>query len=160
MPETREPIDVVRAILAAPTDLDVVGRLVAEDATYVSLNYDNPDLKKLMPWCGTGHGPKGIVDTFTKVGRFWRVESFEFLDVFGSGQSVAVFGRFTYTSTKIGRTVTTPFAILAKVKDGRLTFMQFMEDTFATAMSFRTRGVWHFESDPDGGEVTVGAEDA
>jgi hypothetical protein len=44
--------------------------------------------------------------------------------------------------------------------DGRLTFMQFMEDTFATAMSFRTRGVWHFESDPDGGEVTVGAEDA
>lgn len=160
MPEPRDPIDVVRTILATPTDPEIVGRLVAEDATYVSLNYANPELKKLMPWCGTGHGPNGIVDTFAKVGRFWRADAFEFLDVFGSGENVAVFGRFTYTSTKIGRSVTTPFAILAKVKHGRLTFMQFMEDTFATAMSFRTRGVWHFESDPDGGEVTVGAEDA
>ena len=156
----REPIDVVRAILGAPTDFDAVSRLVAEDATYVSLNYDNPELKKLMPWCGTGHGPKSIVDTFVAVGRFWRVESFDVLDVFGSGENVAVFGRFTYTSTKVGRTVTSPFAILAKVADGKLTYMQFMEDTFATGMSFRTRGVWHFESDPHGGEVTIGAEDA
>ncbi|MGI3900637.1 MAG: nuclear transport factor 2 family protein [Janthinobacterium lividum] len=155
-----DPLDIVRAILAAPTDLDTVSRLVAEDATYVSLNYDNPELKRLMPWCGTGHGPKGIVETFVKVGRFWKVESFELLDVFGSGENVAVFGRFTYTSRKIGRTVTTPFAIWAKVSNGKLTYMQFMEDTFATGMSFRTRGVWHFESDPDGGEVTVGAEDA
>ena len=155
-----EPIDIVRASLAAPTDIDVVSRFVAEDATYVSLNFSNPELKKLMPWCGTGHGPQGIVDTFVAVGRFWAVESFELLDVFGSGENVAVFGRFTYTSRKIGRTVTTPFAILAKVADGKLTYMQFMEDTFATGMSFRTRGVWQFESDPDGGEVTVGMEDA
>lgn len=157
---TQDPVDVVRAILATPTDLDTVSRLVAEDATYVSLNYDNPDLKKLMPWCGTGHGAKSIVDTFVKVGRFWKVQAFEMLDVFGSGENVAVFGRFTYTSTKVGRTVTTPFAILAKVTNGKLAYMQFMEDTFATAMSFRTKGVWHFESDPDGGEVTVGTEDA
>ena len=32
-----------------------------------------------------------------------------------------------------------------------------MGDTVATAMSFRTNGVWPFESDPDGGAVTVGA---
>lgn len=155
-----DPIDVVRALLAAPTDLAAVSRLVAEDATYVSLNYDNPELKTLMPWCGTGHGPRGIVDTFVSVGRFWRVNSFETLDMFGSGENVAAFGRFTYTSVKLGRTVTTPFAIWAKVADGRVTYMQFMEDTFATGMSFRSKGVWHFESDPDGGEVTVGTEDA
>ncbi len=157
---SQDPIDVVRTILAAPTDFEAVSRLVAEDATYMSLNFDNPDLKTLMPWCGTGHGPKAIVDTFIKVSRFWTVDSFEMLDVFGSGENVAVFGRFTYTSTKICRTVTSPFAILAKVVDGKLVYMQFMEDTFATAMSFRTKGAWHFESDPDGSEVTVGAENA
>ena len=156
----QQPIEVVRALLAALTDPDTVGRLVAEDATYVSLNPDDPELQKLMPWCGTGRGPKGILDTFVRVGRFWRVEAFEIEDLFGSGESVAAFGRFTYTSTRIGRRVTSPFAILAKVRDGQITFMQFMEDTFATALSFRTRGIWHFESDPDGGEVTVGAEDA
>ena len=155
---TQVPLDVVRAILGDPTDFDLVSGLVAEDAAYVSLNYDNPDLKKLMPWAGTGHGVRGIVETFVEVGRFWRKDAFEITDMFGSGENVAVFGRFTYTSVKIGRTVTTPFAILAKVSNGKLTYMQFMEDTFATAMSFRTKGVWHFESDPDGGEVTVGAE--
>ncbi len=155
---TQDPLDVVRAILAAPTDFDLVSKLAAEDATYVSLNFDNPDLKKLMPWAGTGHGAKGIVETFVDVGRYWRKDAFEISDMFGSGEHVAVFGRFTYTSTKIGRTVTSPFAILAKVSNGKVTTMQFMEDTFATAMSFRTKGIWHFESDPDGGEVTVGAE--
>ena len=155
---TQRPMDVVKAILSDPTNRDLVGDLVAADATYVSLNYDNPELKKVMPWCGTGHGPEGIVDTFVRVRRFWRTDAFEIRTMFGSGEDVAVFGSFTYTSTKIGRTVTSPFAILAKVSDGKVTYMQFMEDTFATGMSFRTRGAWHFESDPDGGEVTVGAD--
>ncbi len=64
------PIEIVRAILADPTNIDVVGPLSAPDVKYVSLNYDNPDLKKLMPWAGTGHGARGIVDTFSKVQRF------------------------------------------------------------------------------------------
>jgi hypothetical protein len=29
---------------------------LAPDVTYVSLNYDNPDLKKIMPWAGTSRG--------------------------------------------------------------------------------------------------------
>ena len=106
---TQVPLDVVRAILGDPTDFDLVSGLVAEDAAYVSLNYDNPDLKKLMPWAGTGHGVRGIVETFVEVGRFWRKDAFEITDMFGSGENVAVFGRFTYTSVKIGRTVTTRF---------------------------------------------------
>ena len=47
------PVEVVQAILAHPTNPDVVDALVATDATYVSLNYDNPDLRRIMPWCGT-----------------------------------------------------------------------------------------------------------
>jgi hypothetical protein len=33
--------------------------------------------------------------------------------------------------------------------------MQFMEDTFATAASFRSGGSWKFQSDPLGGEVEI-----
>ena len=115
---TNDPLDVVRSILAAPTDFERVSRLGAENATYVSVSFDNPDLKKLMPWAGIGHGARSIVDTFLKVGRCWRKNAFEITDAFASGANVAVFGRFTYTSTKIGITVTTPFAILAKVAEG------------------------------------------
>ena len=39
------PTEVVRQFLASTTNPTIVKSLVAEDATYVSLNYDNPDLK-------------------------------------------------------------------------------------------------------------------
>jgi uncharacterized protein len=66
-----------------------------------------------------------------------------------------VFGRFTFTSTKLRKTVTTPFAIFCKLKDGSVNYMQFMEGTFCTASSFRSGGTWRFQSDPSGGEVEV-----
>jgi hypothetical protein len=44
------------------------------------------------------------------------------------------------------------------VNGGTVIVMQLMEHTSATAMSFRPTGVWRFESNSDGGEVTVGAE--
>ncbi len=151
-----DPVDVVRAILDNPTDLESVKGLVAEDATYVSLNYDNPDLKKIMPWAGTQHGPEAIVSTYARVGRYWKNEGFEIEDIFGAGESVAVFGRFTYRSTTLGKAITSPFAILAKVRDGKVIYMQFMEDTFGTAATFHTGGTARYHSDPEGGEVEIG----
>jgi hypothetical protein len=41
------------------------------------------------------------------------------------------------------------------VRDGKITYMQFMEDTFCTASSFRSGGTWKFQSDPHGGEVEI-----
>lgn len=156
---TQDTIRIVEAILANPTDIAVVGALVAPEATYVSLNFENPDLKKIMPWCGTRLGPQAIVDTFTLVRRFWQTLSFEITDVFGSNDKGAVFGRFTYRSVKLGRETSSPFAVFARSANGKLTHMQFMEDTFATAASFRLRGTWTFASDPAGDEVTIGDED-
>ncbi len=130
-------------------------RLVAPDATYVSLNFDNPDLRRIMPWAGTRTGPEAVLDTYTRVGRFWRSEAFEVGELFGDGGNVAVFGRFTYRSATLGKAVTSPFAILAKVSAGQVVFMQFMEDTFGTASTFRSGGVATYRSDPDGGEVEL-----
>ena len=149
------PQDVVRQLLANPTNPDVVNALVAADATYVSLNYDNAELKRVMPWAGTAKGPRAVLDTYARVGRYWTNEGFEVEDVLESGGTVAVFGRFTYRSVTLGKTVTSPFAILARVAEGRIVFMQFMEDTFGTAATFRSGGTWTFHSDPDGTPVTV-----
>jgi uncharacterized protein len=151
----REPKEIVRTLLGSVQDRDVIRALCAPDVTYVSLNYSNPDLQKVMPWCGTGHGVDAISRTFHDVARYWRIDSFTPEVIFGEGELVAVFGRFTYTSTKLGKTITTPFSIFCKVADGKVTYMQFMEDTFCTASSFRSGGTWKFQSDPDGGEVEI-----
>ena len=147
--------EVVRTLLSDPTNPEVVHRLVAPGATYVSLNDDNPQLQRIMPWAGTRSGPQAVLDTYTRVGRFWRSEAFEVGELFGEGENVAVFGRFTYRSVTLGKVVTSPFSILAKVRDGQVAFMQFLEDTFATAATFRSGGVATYRSDPDGGEVAL-----
>ena len=154
MPKT--PAEVVRAILDNPTDLASVQELVATGATYVSLSYDNPDLKELMPWAGTSHGgAEAVVDTYARVGRYWANEGFTVEDVIENADKVALFGRFTYRSRTLGKAITSPFAILARVQDGRVTYMQFMEDTFGTAATFRVGGEAVFHADPDGGKVVL-----
>ena len=150
-----QPLEVVTYILENPRSLDHVRSLVADDFTYVSLNYSDPDLKKIMPWCGTSNGVESLVKTFVDVGNFWRVDSFSIEAAFSQDEQVAVFGRFTYTSTVLGKRVTSPFAVYAKVVGGRCTYMQFMEDTFATGASFRSGGAWTFRSDPNGAEITI-----
>jgi uncharacterized protein len=149
------PTEVLASILKNPTDIDHVRSLVAPDVTYVSLNYDNPDLKKIMPWAGTSRGPESIVKTFVDVSRYWQVQSFEPDALFGSETYAAMFGRFTYKSAVLSKVVTTPFAVFAKVERGVCTYLQFMEDTFATGASFRSGGTWTFQSNPNGERVVI-----
>ncbi len=148
--------EVLAAILEKPTDIDHVRSLVTNDLTYVSLNYNNPDLTSIMPWCGTHEhaGPESIVKTFVDVGRYWEVVAFEPDAVFGSGEHAAMFGRFTYRSVVMSKLVTSPFAVFAKVREGRCYYLQFMEDTLATSDSFRSGGTWTFHSNPNGEEVS------
>ena len=157
MPEDvpRSPVEVVQAVLANPTDLASVRELVAPDATYVSLSFANPELKRLMPWAGTSRGPEAVVDTYARVGRCWTNEAFEVREIFESDGRVAVFGSFTYRSVTVGKAVTSPFSIFARVRDGKITLMQFMEDTFGTAATFRTGGTATYRADPDGGEIEL-----
>ena len=146
-----QPVEVVRALLADPTNPEAVEPLVAAEATYVSLNFDNPELKRIMPWTGTSRGPRAVLDTYGRVGRFWRNEGFKVEHLFASVEEVAAFGRFTYRSNTLGRAATSPFAIFAQVRDGQIRHMRFLEDTFATAQTFRTGGIAIYRSDPDGG---------
>lgn len=152
---SQTPSEIVQALLKEPTNLKIVSELVAPDATYVSLNYENAELKKIMPWAGTAKGPQAVVDTYTRVGQYWESKDFQIEDIVESEGNVAVIGRFTYKSNTLGKTITSPFCIFAKVRGGQIVYMQFMEDTFGTAFTFRTTGAGTFHSDPNGPEITL-----
>lgn len=152
---TKTPLEIVQQLLSNPTDADNVNVLLAPDATYVSLNFDTPDLQRIMPWAGSHDEPDGLLQTFIDVNRYWTNEAFEITDWIAQDGNIAAFGSFTYRSTVLGQQVTSAVAILAKVADEKVTYMQFMEDTFATARSFRSGGTWTIQSNPDGTTIEV-----
>jgi ketosteroid isomerase-like protein len=140
----------------APDKVEAAARrLVADDATYISLNFDNPELKRILPWTGTAKGPRAFIDTFSRVAGYWTIEEFSVTDLFGAGENVAVFGAFTYRSVSVGKSFRSPFSIHAKVKNGKIVYFQFMEDTFLSARSFSTGGKWTIKIDPKGATFEV-----
>jgi hypothetical protein len=57
--------------------------------------------------------------------------------------NLAMFGSFTYKTRTLGKEITSPFALLAKVTGDKISYIQFLEDTFGTASTFRAAGTWH-----------------
>ena len=148
-------VERIQALLNDPLNVDIVNKLIANDATYVSLNFDNPELKKIMPWTGTGKGPQAVLDTYRQVGHYWKNEGLKITDTMETKNKVTVFGTFTYRSVTLGKAITSPFCIFARFKDEQVVYMQFMEDTFGTASTFRSGGTWTFHSNPEGTIVEV-----
>ena len=147
--ETKDPKDVVLAFLANTGKENIraaAEKLVHENATYVSLNFENKELEQIEPWCGTRQGRQIYINTFEKVETYWEVNDFQITDALANGETVAVFGKFTYTSVEVGHQFTSPFSVLAKVKDGLIHYFQFMEDTYASARSFRKQGQWEIQN--------------
>jgi hypothetical protein len=50
---------------------------------------------------------------------------------------------------------TSPFGLLARFEGDRVAYVQFLEDSYGTAGSFKTGGATRFHSDPSGKEVEV-----
>jgi len=142
------PVEVVETWLQNLLDADVVNRLVAPDATYVSLNTDDPELAKIMPWAGIAHGPQAFLDNLGNMFTRWENQAFNVTVVFASDENVAVFGDFRYKSHSLGTVVTSPFGIHLKVVNGQVTYLQFLEDSYATAASFRQSGSWIIQTEP------------
>ena len=142
-------------LLQNTTNLKVLRQLMTPDATYVSLNFDNPELKKVMPWTGTHKGPQELSDVFAAIQRFWKTLDFKVTDTIEQGNRVAFFGSFIYKSNVTGREITSPFGLLARFEGDKVSYMQFLEDTYGTAGSFKTGGATRFHSDPSGQEVEI-----
>ena len=153
----KTPLELVRTLLSNPTNIEHVRSLTTEDLTYVSLNFKNPELHKVLPWAGTNRGPQSLVDAFNGIGRVWETKAFEVRDVLVNEHSVALFGSFTYKTRTLGKEITSPFALLAKVTGDKISYIQFLEDTFGTVGSFRAAGTWHFRGVATGEDVSVGS---
>lgn len=150
------PIEVVGEWLQNLLNADVIHRLVATDATYVSLSTDNAELKLIEPWAGTSHGPQAFLDNLNNMFSRWENQAFNVTTMFASGEDVAVFGDFRYRSYSLNKVVSSPFSIHVKVVDGQVTHVQFQEDSYATAESFRKDGSWTVQTEPDAAPFTVG----
>jgi ketosteroid isomerase-like protein len=142
------PIDVVGQWMQNLLDPEVINRVVAPDATYVSLNTEDAELSKIMPWAGTSHGPQAFIGHLTMMFTRWENQAFNVTTMFASGENVAVFGDFRYKSHSLGKVVSSPFSILVKVVDGMVTYVQYLEDSYATAASFRQDGSWTVQTEP------------
>jgi uncharacterized protein len=130
---TTSPAQAIQALIANPRDLANVKSVTTPDVTYVSLNEDNPELKRYLPWTGTNQGPEAIVRAFERIERAWETKAFEVREVIEQGDQVAMFGSFTYRGRQSGQEITSPFALLAKVRNGKIHYVQVLEDTFGTS---------------------------
>jgi hypothetical protein len=142
------PIEVVEQWLQNLVDPHVVNNLVAPDATYISLNTENAELNKIMPWAGTSYGPQAFLENLGNMFTRWENQAFNVSTMFASDENVAVFGDFRYKSHSLGKVVSSPFSILVKVVEGKVIYLQFLEDSYATASSFRKDGNWLVQTEP------------
>lgn len=127
------PAQLLQTLFSNPIDLANVRSVTTSDVTYVSLSENNPELKRYLPWTGTHKGPESLVEVMTGVGRAWETKAFEVRDVVEQGDKVAMLGSFTYRGRESGREITSLFSVFAKVRDGKIHYIQFMEDTFGTS---------------------------
>ncbi|KIM95481.1 hypothetical protein OIDMADRAFT_183947 [Oidiodendron maius Zn] len=151
------PINVVLQLLANTTSYSNILSTVATNATYVSVSFGNQDLAEIIPWAGThlNGGPAAVFFGLNGTSTYWNIDAFNIEESFASAENVAVFGNFTYTTVAESKTIQSPFSIWAKVNDGLISYIRFMEDTYTTAGSFRVGGSWLVKSDPEKGVFRV-----
>ena len=146
---------VLQELLQNTSNVKVLGQLMTPDVTYVSLNFDNPELKKIEPWTGTHKGPQALSDVFAAIRRYWKTLDFKVTDTIEQGSRVAFFGSFTYKSNVTGKKLRLHLLSWRVSRgEGRLRPV-LLEDTYGTAGSFKTGGATRFHSDPSGKEVEV-----
>ena len=127
----------LQALIGNPLSLENVRSLVTPDVTYVSLSEDNPRLKGYLPWTWTHRGPEAIVEALEGITKTWQTKAFEVRDVIEQDDKVAMFGSFTYVSRDLGKEITSPFSLFARMKGGKVAYIQFLEDTFGTSGTVR-----------------------
>lgn len=147
---SKTPVEIVERFLEHAADPAIVNELIAADATIVSLNYENKELQRILPWTGTYKGPQAFMGAFHRMFAYWESLDYHVKEVFGAGENVAAFGSFSYRSNTLAKTATSPFSAWAKVKNGKIVYFQYMEDTYATAETFKAGGSWRIHSDPEG----------
>lgn len=127
-------------------DPQAVDRYFAEDVEYVPISRNNPELTAIMPWIGLKHGLDGVKGVFGQILENVDVLEYKTDVSFGEGESAAAFGTFKYRAKKTGRTVDSDWAIHAAMRDGKIVYFHFYEDSYVLASAFRHGGGWDVEN--------------
>ena len=90
-------VSLLNDFLANTSNASHLRKIVASNASYISLTFDHPALTSVMPWAGThdSTGPEAIIKTFADVASYWEVLDFKPGPVFGDDERAATFGSFT-----------------------------------------------------------------
>lgn len=137
-------IDVLKNYLKGAFSLDTLYKtvedLVDDDAEYISLNFDNPELKKIEPWCGTSYGKESYVKNFTGILNQWNLTSFDIQIEMQNDEYAMVFGSFSLKSKTLGKEASSPMCAIAKIGNNKIKKFIYLEDTLATALTFKVGG--------------------
>ena len=136
-------VETVKHLLTNATDQEVLKQLCASEVTDVS-----PLLQKCKSQAAHAiRRPPRQRRTWRDpihlhhLRQIWNNEDFQIEAIFGEGDHVAVFGHFTYRSHPLGKAYQSPFNVWCKFNEqGKVYYMQFMEDTFGTGATFEDDG--------------------
>jgi uncharacterized protein len=137
------PAEVVQDSYSIALNATTVKGLVVPDATHASLALDNPELAKIVPYSSVQTkkgGAEAVLKVFGTANKIWVNEDFKIHVCFDDGENVAASGEMTYRSKSLGKMFTSPFSVWAKVANGKVTYMQFLEDTLQSMTSFKVDG--------------------
>src|SRR5260370_18193704 len=85
---------VLQQLVQNTTNPDVLGQLMTPEARYVSFNFENSELKRIMPWAGTHKGAQSLPKVFAGIQSFWKTLDFKVTDTIEQDNRVAFFGSF------------------------------------------------------------------
>ena len=137
MPES--PIEVVGRWLQHMQDPDVVHEVIAAGR---GLRLAEHRQCRAQQTSLGGPSPRStaFLDALQAIFSRWDNQAFNVTAMFGDDDNVAVFWNFHTSRTRSARRLLPRFSIHVRVAGGKVTYVQFLEDTYATARSLPQRG--------------------
>lgn len=97
-------------------------------------------LKKIEPWTGTSYGKEAFIKNFTGVFTQWELTSFEPQIQLEKDGFALIFGKCSLKSKTLNKEASSPMAAIAHVTNGKIDKFFYLEDTLATAYTFKKSG--------------------
>jgi uncharacterized protein len=92
--------------------------------------------------------PSAFLDNLSTMFTRWENEAFTVTTMFASSDNVAVFGDFRYRSHSSARSSPHRSRSSSRSSTEQVIYLQFLEDSYATAASFRQSGSWTVQTEP------------
>ncbi|KUM01995.1 nuclear transport factor 2 family protein [Chromobacterium subtsugae] len=102
--------------------------LVADDAVFIP---SRPQASAKVSLYGTYRGQAGAAQVFQSFAAELKPGEFEVESAFGDGEHAAMHGRLRHYSVATGKPFASDWALIGKVRDGKIVLYHFYEDTAA-----------------------------